>query len=224
MAGNSFYSVEELQTFGFGAYGENVLISRKASIYSPEKIKMGSDVRIDDFCILSGRIELGNYIHIAAYTALYGGDKGIYINDFANLSSRVCVYSVSDDYSGESMTNPMVSDIYKNVMSAAVHIEKHVIIGSTSVIMPGVTLAEGSTFGSFSFVTKNSKPWSINAGIPARKMKARCKKILELEKTIHEKGDAKMKHNEEVRISGGWVILAIIPFYVAVACGGAAHE
>ena len=76
---------------------------------------MGDNVRIDDFCILSGYIELGNNIHIAAFTALYGGENGIFIDDFANLSSRVSVYSVSDDYSGETMTNPMIPDEYKNV-------------------------------------------------------------------------------------------------------------
>lgn len=34
---------------------------------------IGSNVRIDDFCILSGRLEFGSYVHIAAYSALYGG-------------------------------------------------------------------------------------------------------------------------------------------------------
>lgn len=38
---NSFYSREELKKIGFKSYGENVLISKKASIYSPEKIEIG---------------------------------------------------------------------------------------------------------------------------------------------------------------------------------------
>ena len=50
---NSFYSKEELKEIGFKKYGENVLISRKTSIYNPEKIIIGNNVRIDDFCILS---------------------------------------------------------------------------------------------------------------------------------------------------------------------------
>lgn len=182
----SFYTEEELKKIGFLTFGEDVKISRKASIYGANQIQIGDHVRVDDFCILSGRIVLGNYIHIAAYTALYGGDKGIYVNDFANLSSRVCVYSVSDDYSGGSMTSPMIPEEYKNVNSKPVYIEKHVIVGSTSVIMPGVTLAEGSAFGSFSFITKNSKPWSINAGIPARKIKERSKNVVKLEKDLLE--------------------------------------
>lgn len=178
----SFYSNDELKEIGLKKWGEGVQISRKASIYGADKISIGNNVRIDDFCILSGKIEIGSYVHIAAYSALYGGTEGIYIEDYANLSSRVSVYSISDDYSGESMTSPMIPDEYKAVVSKPVIIRKHVIIGSTSVILPGVRLLEGSAFGSFSFIDHDSEEWSINAGIPFRKIKDRNRKVLELEK------------------------------------------
>lgn len=178
---NSFYTADELKMIGFNSVGYNVLISKKASIYNAHKINIGSNVRIDDFCILSGKITIGNYIHIAAYTAVYGGESGVYIDDFANISSRVTIYSVCDDFSGETMTNPMIPDEYKNVYSEAVYIDRHVIIGSTSVILPGVHLKEGSSFGCFSFINHNSEEWSINAGIPFKKIKDRKKTLLEKE-------------------------------------------
>lgn len=181
---NSFYSDEELKDIGFASVGKNVLISRKASIYGVDKIKIGNHVRVDDFCILSGKIEIGDYVHVAAYSALYGGEKGIFIADFANLSSRVSVYSISDDYSGASMTNPMISDEYKKVNSAPVYIGKHVIVGSTSVILPGVELSEGSSFGCFSMINHNSEPWSINVGIPFKKIKDRSRDLLKFEKKL----------------------------------------
>lgn len=186
---NSFYSDNELKDIGFASVGENVLISRKASIYGASNIKIGNHVRVDDFCILSGKIEIGDYVHVAAYSALYGGTDGIFISDFANLSSRVSVYSVSDDYSGASMTNPMVPDEYKKVKSAPVYIRKHVIIGATSVILPGVELAEGSSFGCFSMINHNSEPWSINAGIPFKKIKDRRRDIRMLEKKLKNNYD-----------------------------------
>ena len=144
----SFYSRDELSELGLKSIGSNVYISRKSSIYSAFNISIGDNVRIDDFCILSGHIELGSYIHIAAYTALYGGTEGIFVSDFANLSSRICIYSVNDDYSGKTMTNPMVPNEYKNIENKPVYIGKHAIIGSTSVVLPGVKIAEGSSFGS----------------------------------------------------------------------------
>lgn len=104
---NSFFTKNELSELGIGAIGNNVLISKKASLYGCSEMKIGSNVRIDDFCILSGRLEIGSYVHIAAYSALYGGSDGIFLADYTNISSRVSIYSISDDYSGFSMTNPM---------------------------------------------------------------------------------------------------------------------
>ncbi|MDS0526527.1 acyltransferase [Clostridium sp. SHJSY1] len=178
---DSFYSSEELKELGLKKFGENVLISRKASVYSAENITIGNNVRIDDFCILSGKIMLSNYIHIAAYTALYGGDKGIIIGEFANLSSRISIYSISDDYSGETMTNPMIPDRFKNIQSEKVIIEKSVIVGSGCVILPGVVLKEGSAFGAMSLINRSSDSWSINVGIPFKKVRNRSKKLLSLE-------------------------------------------
>ena len=178
----SFLSREELMEIGFKSIGENVLLSSKASIYGPENIEIGNNVRIDDFCILSGKIKLGSYIHIAAYSALFGGEEGITMEDFSTLSSRVCVYAVSDDYSGESLTNPMIPKEYKNLNTGKVILRKHVIIGSGSVILPGVEIKEGTAVGALSLVSKSLDEWSVYVGIPARKVNERSKKILELEK------------------------------------------
>lgn len=179
---NSFYSDSELEDIGFRNFGENVLISRKSSIYSPETISIGSNVRIDDFCILSGNIEICSNIHIAAYTALYGGTAGIKICDFANISSRVCIYAVSDDFSGEYMTNPMVPDKYKNVQNLPVIINRHVIIGSGSTVLPGVNLEEGTAIGAMSLCKTSTEPWTICAGIPAKELRKRDKNVLTLER------------------------------------------
>ncbi len=181
---SDFLSVEELKEIGFQSFGDAVCISRKASIYGAEEIIIGSHVRIDDFAILSGKNVIGDYVHIAAYSALYGGTEGIFIDNFSNISSRVSIYSKNDDYSGMTMTNPMVAERYKNVESAPVKIGRHVIIGSTSVVLPGVLLAEGSAFGSFSFINHDSEAWSINAGIPFKKIKERNQNILNLEREI----------------------------------------
>lgn len=185
---NSYYSEEELMDIGFSSVGESVLISRKASIYSPEKIKIGSNVRVDDYCILSGKITFGNNIHLAAYSALYGGSSGITLCDFSNVSSRVCVYAVSDDYTGYSMTNPTIPEEYKHVINEPVVIGRHVIIGSGCTILPGVTLEEGTAIGAMSLCKKSTLAWKIYAGIPAKIIKDRSKNLLNLEKEylIHD--------------------------------------
>lgn len=179
---NSFYTENELKEIGFASLGKNVLISKKSSIYSPNKISIGDNVRIDDFCILSGKITLGSYIHIAAYVALFAGDAGIEMYDFSGISSKSTVYAVTDDYSGSAMTNPTIPDKYRSVQSGKVVLKKHALVGASCLILPGVTLEEGSAFGAMSLIHKDSKPWSINVGAPFRKAKDRLKNIIELEK------------------------------------------
>lgn len=178
---NSFYSQEELKNIGFKSIGENVLISKKASIYSPEKIEIGNNVRIDDFCVLSGKIKLENYIHLAVCSSLFGSETGIVMDDFTTLSSKVSIYAISDDYSGESLTNPMIPDKYKKLDKGPVTLKKHVIIGSGTVILPNTIIAEGTAVGALSLVNKNLDEWSIYVGNPIKRIKNRSKKLLKLQ-------------------------------------------
>lgn len=188
---NTFYTEEELSTLGIKQYGKHVLIGKNVMIYNPEKLVLGNDVRIDDFCVLSGNIVLGNNIHISHFCGLYGGDKGIWMEDFSGLSSKVTVYAVSDDYTGRSMTNPMVPAEYKPyAYSAKVCIEKHGIVGAGSIILPGVVVQEGTSIGAMSLVTKTTDPWGVYVGTPAKKMKERSRELLELEKQYLEKTQA----------------------------------
>jgi len=77
----AFLDRKEIESIGFKSVGENVLISDKVSFYNPESMSIGSNVRIDDFFMLSGTITIGNHIHISAYNALYG-KFGIKMADF----------------------------------------------------------------------------------------------------------------------------------------------
>jgi galactoside O-acetyltransferase len=180
----SFYSQEELEKIGFKSLGEGVKISRNTCIYGAEEISVGNHVRIDDFCRLSGNITIGNYVHISVYSALFGGSAGIELSDFTNLSSRVSIYAQSDDYSGEELTGSAVPNEYKKIISAPVKIERHVILGASSVVLPGVVLAEGTACGAMSLINKSTEPWSVYVGIPVRRLKARKQDLLEKEKVF----------------------------------------
>jgi galactoside O-acetyltransferase len=175
-----------LEAIGFASIGADVHISDKASFYGAGRIKIGNHVRIDDYCVLSageGGIEIGNHIHIAVYTSLIGAGK-ITLADFCNISSRVSIYSSSDDYTGGSMTNPTVPDEFKNVQHAPVALGRHVIIGCGTVILPGITLEEGVAVGALSLVNKNCKSFGTYVGNPARRIKDRKRDLLVLERQL----------------------------------------
>lgn len=176
---NSFYTQKELKQIGLKSFGENVLISRKVSIYGATNIEIGNHVRIDDFCILSGKLKLGSHIHISAYNALYGSND-IVMEDYTGLSARCTVYSAVDDFSGNFLIGPMVDKTQTNVTGGCVTICKYVQIGAGCIIMPNLTINEGVAVGAMSFINKTLEPWGIYAGVPAIKLRERSKKLLDL--------------------------------------------
>ncbi len=180
-------SRESLEQMGFSSIGNNVRLSDRASFYNPARISLGNNVRIDDFCVISagsGGISIGNHIHIAVFSSLIGAGK-ITLCDFCNISSRVSIYSSNDDYSGSAMTNPVVPTQYTNVTHADVFLNKHVIIGCGSIILPGVTLGEGASIGAQSLVKGDCEAFCVYAGNPLRKIRARKRDLLELEKAFY---------------------------------------
>lgn len=181
---DSYYTREELQAIGFRSLGKNVMISRKTSIYSPEKIVIGNNVRIDDFCIVSGNITIGSFVHIAAACLLFGGNDGIVFEDYSGISSRSTVYAESDDYSGNCLTNPTLPMEYRHIVGGGVIVKKHAIIGSGCTILPNVVIGEGVAVGSMSLVNKSLDAWGIYAGIPCCRIKERDKTLLQLEQMV----------------------------------------
>lgn len=179
----AFLTEDQVKAMGFRHVGKNCLLSDKASYYNCNNIKIGNNVRIDDFCVLSagiGGIEIGSHIHIAVYSSLIGAGK-IVLKDFCNISSKVAIYSSNDDYSGQFMTNPTVPSQYTNVTSLDVIIGKHVIVGSGSVILPGVTLEMGVAIGALSLVNKSCTEFGVYTGIPLKRIKERKRNLLNLE-------------------------------------------
>jgi acetyltransferase-like isoleucine patch superfamily enzyme len=176
-------SAQALAAMGFASVGRDVSVSDRASFYGVSRIHLGDNVRIDDFCVLSagdGGIRLGKHIHLAVYSCMIGAGR-ITLGDFANVSSRVAIYSSSDDYSGATMTNPTVPDAYKDVDDADVHIGRHVVIGSGCVVLPGAVLEDGVAVGALSMMRGHCAAFGIYAGVPARRIRERRRDLLEVE-------------------------------------------
>lgn len=176
-----FLNQSQLDAIGFRKIGKNVRISDKASIYNPELMEIGDHSRIDDFCVISGKVLIGRNVHVAVFCNVAGGELGVYLEDFAGLAYGCHVFSQSDDYSGKSLSNPTVPDEYKLETKKAVHLGRHALIGACSTIMPGVTIGEGSSVGAMSMVTKSTETWSMYFGVPAKRIKSRSKDLLDLE-------------------------------------------
>lgn len=178
----AYLSEEALRDMGFAALGRNVKISDKAAIYGADQMRIGDHSRIDDFCVVSGRVEIGRNVHIAPMCLVAGGKPGITFQDFSGFAYGVKAFAQSDDYSGSTMTNPTVPSTYKAEYYAPIQIGRHAIIGTSSVIVPGVVLAEGTAVGAAALVLKSTEAWSIYIGNPARKLGIRKRDLLQLER------------------------------------------
>lgn len=156
------------------------MISPKASIYG--NVKMGENVRIDDFVILTGNITIGNNCHIGCFSFFSGGE-GIILEDYVQIAPRVTILSRSDDYSGNSLSGPTIPNEFKPFMDRGpILLRKHVMLGTGTIVMPNVVVGTGACTGAMTFVKHNLKPWGIYAGCPARYMKPRSKRMLGLQK------------------------------------------
>ena len=183
MLKSKYFTELDLKEFGFKSIGKNVRISSDARIYGQENISIGNDVRIDDFCILSsmnGSINIGNYIHIARNSHL-SGFYGIELHDFCGMAANTVIYSASDNYSGDYLTNQVIPQKYTAHIGGPVIIGKHVAIGSSCTIMGPCMIGDGCSIGAMTLVRKDLDPWGIYVGIPCKRIKERKKCLLSLE-------------------------------------------
>lgn len=177
----SYYTPDELTDIGFKHLGNDVQVSRKASIYYPHQVRIGDRSRIDDYCVLAGNITIGANVHLAVFCNLAAGRSEIVMEDFSGLAYGCHVIAQSDDYSGETLTNPTVPSQFKNENVSTVRIGRHVILGSGTVVLPGVHVAEGTATGALTLLNKTTTSWSIYVGAPGRRIGERSTNLLTLE-------------------------------------------
>lgn len=174
---DSFYSEAELVEIGLKCYGCNVKISRFARFYSPEKISIGNNVRIDDFCIISGHVQIGSYVHISAYVAIYGS-KGVILEDYTGISPKSIIFSAMDDFNGDYLIGPIHPLQMTCVTGGVVVLKKYSQIGTNCIIFPNLTIEEGVVVGACSLVKKSLDSWGVYFGVPTKRIKERRKGLL----------------------------------------------
>jgi dTDP-4-amino-4,6-dideoxy-D-glucose acyltransferase len=157
VAQSPFFDASELIDIGFSEVGNNIQISRKSSFYKITG-RIGDNVRIDDFCILKGHVEIGSYVHVAAFCSISGAYAKVALSDFCTLSNRVSIFTGSDDYSANTLNNSQVPEAFTTVRKGAVTIGRAALIGAHSVVLPGTTIGDGGSVGAMAVVTRSVPP------------------------------------------------------------------
>jgi acetyltransferase-like isoleucine patch superfamily enzyme len=188
--GSTHYDEHDPAHEGFRHLGRNIRIARNCTIVGAENISLGDNVRIDGFCSLiaggAGELKIGDYVHVGGYCSLLASD-GLFIDDFSTLSWGCKVFTRSDAYSGNAMTNPTVPGEFTNVKCGPVRLQKHCAVGAGAVLLPDIELEEGCAVGALSLVTKSLPAWNIYSGVPARRVAARSRALLDLEARLRDR-------------------------------------
>jgi acetyltransferase-like isoleucine patch superfamily enzyme len=175
----AYLSQEKLEAMGFKSLGKNVQVSDRAAIHNADQIELGDYARIDDFCVVSGRVVMGRYTFLGVHCNVAGGTTGVFMADFSAAAYGVHLLAQSDDYQGLGMAGPRIPVRFRRETKKPVRLEPYSLVAVNSVILPGITLAEGSSVLAMSLVTKSTQPWSMYFGVPAKRLKSRKKDLLE---------------------------------------------
>lgn len=174
-----YLTSQSLRDMPFKSLGHDVMIHERVTLVNIENISIGSHVRIDPDVILlaTGPLTIGCYTHIA--TGVYIAAKaGFEMKNFANIAHGARIYTINDDYSGEYLMGPTIPAEFLSLSPGAVLMQEHVSIGAGAIVLPGVTLAEGSVLGALSMIGKSTEPWMIYGGVPARPLKQRRRDVI----------------------------------------------
>lgn len=130
--------------------GKNVVVYNGFDIREPYNIEVGDGTIIGDGCILDARNEIK-----------FGKN--------VNVSTGVWIWTEQHDY--------QCPYFRCNNKGGKVNIEDHVWISCRTIILPGVTIGEGAVIAAGSVITKDVEPYSVYAGIPAKKIGNRNKDL-----------------------------------------------
>jgi acetyltransferase-like isoleucine patch superfamily enzyme len=136
-----------------------------ARLVGRENIQFGDPVLVDDFALIVARdpVVLGNYVHVAAFSSITGGQR-VDVGDFCAISQGARVLTGTDDFTDWGFGNSTVPADYRNATRAPVSIGRFCIIGANAVVLPGVTIGEGTTVGAGTVVTRDLEPWGVYLG------------------------------------------------------------
>lgn len=128
---------------GLGYCGEGTSIRGKFTCNIPENVFLGDKVFINYDCML-----ISDDLILVGSNVLIGPRVGIFTSNH---------YLQKDKSFG--------------LEKYSVEIHNNSWIGAYSIILPGVTISEGTQIGAGSVVTKSTEPYKIYAGNPARRIK-----------------------------------------------------
>lgn len=151
--------------------GNGVRIAPGVSFVHPETIEIGEGVFIGSQTVIQGwkdgMCRIGSKVWIGSQS--YFDARDLIIEDNVGWGPGAKV--LGSEHTGMPINIPVINT---DLVIKQVRICKNSDIGVNSVILPGVTVGEGSIIGAGAVVTSDIEPYSIAVGIPARAIRKRA--------------------------------------------------
>jgi putative colanic acid biosynthesis acetyltransferase WcaF len=87
----------------------------------------------------------------------------IVIEDYGNVTEYAFLLAGTHD----------IDDPSFQLLTKPIHIGRHAWVAARATVGPGVTIGEGAVLGGGGVAFKDLEPWTVYAGNPARKLRAR---------------------------------------------------
>jgi acetyltransferase-like isoleucine patch superfamily enzyme len=177
-----------------GSCGRNVVFGQNVAVRHPHKIHIGSNVVIDDNCLLDAKgvsnrgIRIGDGVFVGRNTILSCKNGDIELADAANIGFNCEIFSASRVMIGASallaaycyviggdhdFSDPSKPVLAQKRTSAGVTIGAGVWMGAGAKILDGVTIGDHAVIGAGSVVREDIEAHAIAVGSPARVVSTR---------------------------------------------------
>jgi acetyltransferase-like isoleucine patch superfamily enzyme len=172
-----------------GACGSNVVFGQNVTIRHPHKVRIGSNVVVDDNCLIDAKgdsnagITIGSGVFIGRNSILSCKNGDIAIADGANIGFNCEVFSASRVAIGRDtllaaycyviggdhdFSDPSAAVLAQSRHSAGVTIGAGAWLGAGAKILDGVTIGDRAIVGAGAVVREPVGDGAIAVGIPAR--------------------------------------------------------
>lgn len=164
---NLFFDLHQLKYLGVGA-----IVGRTVRIRRPEETIIGDHAIVDDFTYISCALEIGRCCHIASHVNISGGAGKVKMGDYVGVAAGCSLHAGSSDYIVVSLDLPTVPpELRFGGMIENIQLADHVLLGSHTVVLPGVQLPMGSATTAMTVLRKQEyEPWTLYSGMEGRKL------------------------------------------------------
>lgn len=138
--------------------GSNFHAAREVFLWARDEITIGDDFYIGKYSIIETNCRIGNGVIIANHVGIVGRYDHCFQEIGAPIRLAKSIRDTNYAWKGVDDMTLIGNDVW---------------IGYGSTILSGVTIGEGCIIAAGSVVTKDTEPYYIYAGVPAKKIQRR---------------------------------------------------